>query len=484
MSKRAAASHSSAEEPSGKRGVDGFFWRGDPQETFSDWTIVITFTDGDNKEQATTYHVHKCILAHGDRKSGYFAKTFKNAFQESQECTSRIELHKSTASLFPAVLDYLYGSATRLLFASKDVIAMHSLGEYFEIAQLRKDVEDFFCQENIIFLTTSEGLGRDYLRAKELRNQTMLSLCAKHCARVLVNPGMDLADLVDLCVDFDFWVDVIRFIPDETEHCPHLSKLVQAVYRVHCDSLDIEKLQALTTLTASKLKQPHLSKLVEKVCIVHSESLGLKKFQVLTAPSKLKRIDPSFALRLCLIEDELLRRQDEGGNSNQNDKQSSLSCLQKRCAVALGKHWGGMSMKEKLEVKGPMSKLGAAFLFDVLCHSASAPEDDRFPALNNENTISKCKCCITAQWMEDPVTCSTCLHSYSREGILAYIRSKGGRQCPCPVLGCNTTVTRAVLRDDADLARRVRRTRRRVEAGEDETDDGDSHGATVGIIEP
>jgi len=45
------------------------------------------------------------------------------------------------------------------------------------------------------------------------------------------------------------------------------------------------------------------------------------------------------------------------------------------------------------------------------------------------------KCPITTNYLEDPVTSSTCKHSYSKEAIMSMIRSRGGHQCRCPVHG-------------------------------------------------
>jgi Zinc-finger of the MIZ type in Nse subunit len=68
-------------------------------------------------------------------------------------------------------------------------------------------------------------------------------------------------------------------------------------------------------------------------------------------------------------------------------------------------------------------------------------DDDIEVVRNNAETMAKYKCCITAMWMDDPVTSKTCGHSYSREGIMSHIKAKGGQQCQCPFPGCNKTVT-------------------------------------------
>jgi hypothetical protein len=89
-------------------------WRMDPDDCLSDWTIGIVYdhTDANGVVSSKTdvYHVHKCILASGSRKSGYFIKLFSNGgrFAEAQNSTSRIELKEIAAKAFHDFLDYLY----------------------------------------------------------------------------------------------------------------------------------------------------------------------------------------------------------------------------------------------------------------------------------------------------------------------------------------------------------------------------------------
>ena len=75
-------------------------WRTDPVEGLSDWTIKIVYEskgqDGVVISKTDTYHVHKCILGAGSRKSGYFARLFSDGgrFAENQGAKSRIEFHE------------------------------------------------------------------------------------------------------------------------------------------------------------------------------------------------------------------------------------------------------------------------------------------------------------------------------------------------------------------------------------------------------
>jgi hypothetical protein len=76
-------------------------WRNDPAQSHSDWTIEIHVKATDETPASVaTYHVHRCILATGSRKSGYFEALFKSSqeFVEQQTTTSRIELEESAAN--------------------------------------------------------------------------------------------------------------------------------------------------------------------------------------------------------------------------------------------------------------------------------------------------------------------------------------------------------------------------------------------------
>lgn len=93
-------------------------WRMDPDESLSDWSIDIVFDQADESGAVTsktdTYHVHKCHLAGGTRKSGYFVKLFSDGgrFAETRDGTSRIVLKELAARAFPDMLDYLYSVST------------------------------------------------------------------------------------------------------------------------------------------------------------------------------------------------------------------------------------------------------------------------------------------------------------------------------------------------------------------------------------
>jgi hypothetical protein len=111
-------------------------WRLDPVISHSDWTIQIVVKDNQNVSKVQEYHVHRCILTVGARKSGYFERICRtdSEFQEGSTQTSRIELEQIAADAIPVMLDYLYDKDFSLVFiaTTRLATALHYLALYFD----------------------------------------------------------------------------------------------------------------------------------------------------------------------------------------------------------------------------------------------------------------------------------------------------------------------------------------------------------------
>jgi hypothetical protein len=86
-------------------------WRGDPNETGSDCTIVVVTSE----LQTSTFHVHKSTLCFGSRKSKHFANCFiSNSVDKRKRKnrnvvpTAKVELDQRDADNFPILLDFIY----------------------------------------------------------------------------------------------------------------------------------------------------------------------------------------------------------------------------------------------------------------------------------------------------------------------------------------------------------------------------------------
>ena len=88
-----------------------------------------------------TYHVHRNILAIGERRSGYFANLFHYGIDDGDHCTN-IELSPRAATYFPDLLDYMYESKAFVL-TTRNAVSLLFLAQAFQVASLQNKAEDF-----------------------------------------------------------------------------------------------------------------------------------------------------------------------------------------------------------------------------------------------------------------------------------------------------------------------------------------------------
>ncbi|KAF9973984.1 hypothetical protein BGZ73_002764 [Actinomortierella ambigua] len=79
-----------------------------------------------------------------------------------------------------------------------------------------------------------------------------------------------------------------------------------------------------------------------------------------------------------------------------------------------------------------------------------ADDDDGLEVIGAEESF---KCPLTTLYLEDPYTSSICKHSYSKEALIAHLRSSR----ICPVQGCNKPLSMQDVQANKALARRVAR---------------------------
>ena len=135
-------------------------WRMDPKESYSDWTIEISYEveeggETDEKSDDTksanegiirdTYHVHRMILGIGPKRCEYFVGLFQSgAFNESNSNTSHITLPQLAAEAVPSMLDYLYAHRTpEKYITTNHAVGMRHLAQYLGCRILSVDVEQF-----------------------------------------------------------------------------------------------------------------------------------------------------------------------------------------------------------------------------------------------------------------------------------------------------------------------------------------------------
>lgn len=134
--------------------------------------IVSNDEDSDDSACAITAecHVHKTVLAFGPRRCGCFSTHFKTSnFAESQNQTSRIELHRLAADAFPQLLDYVYDVNPDLEMEEVSVTALHCLADRFAVRGLKTKSEEFLDEEIAI-----EKMHVFYQHVKILHNNYVL----------------------------------------------------------------------------------------------------------------------------------------------------------------------------------------------------------------------------------------------------------------------------------------------------------------------
>ena len=156
-------------------------WRDDPEESLSDWTIVVS-----SAGEEFTYHVHKAMLAAGAQPSDYFKSVFTgggSGMREGSSQTTRLDLEDSAAAAFPAYLDFVYTG--ELAVTSESATALLHLAGSLRCHQLHNVVTQFMqddlCGKNAaLYLAEAERYSLEKVAA------AALSACASHWRIALV----------------------------------------------------------------------------------------------------------------------------------------------------------------------------------------------------------------------------------------------------------------------------------------------------------
>ena len=123
-------------------------WNRDPVASLSDWSIIVRSKSA--QEETNIYYVHKCVMGAGPRGSQYFLKLFTTSgFEESQTCTSKLDLDESAARAFPDMLDFIYAPRQQEVnVTTETAVAMRHLSNYFGVPSLFESTNKFI-QEDI-----------------------------------------------------------------------------------------------------------------------------------------------------------------------------------------------------------------------------------------------------------------------------------------------------------------------------------------------
>mmetsp|Transcript_5 Transcript_5/g.14 ORF Transcript_5/g.14 Transcript_5/m.14 type:complete len:373 (+) Transcript_5:116-1234(+) len=108
-------------------------WRDEPEESGSDWTIVVTNNDNG---AVTFYHVHSSVL--GSQTATRRSEVLQDLFKEKD--IVRIQLNGSVALAFPQLLDHIY-KGTWKTSRKVSVAAMYVIADSFMNRKLKEEVD-------------------------------------------------------------------------------------------------------------------------------------------------------------------------------------------------------------------------------------------------------------------------------------------------------------------------------------------------------
>ena len=354
-------------------------WRGDPNDTYSDWTIEVVFdvpssstaavagapapapevapsavpvipgttTTQEGATVTQTYHVHRYFLGFGTRRSEYFAKLFRQSFQgDGQINSTTLHLDYIAAKAFPDLLDHLYDPRSQLAIDTETATALHHLGVTLEMSHLQHYTTQFVKQDLCL-----ANLERYYEHAKTFGDTTVLAL-------------------------------VVEFMAANMAHISTTSHFV-----LHQTDANVWK-TALTKLSVPAhnfTTDLHVSKLLTQFAVAHRDTLDALTFETLTDPAKLRKVDPQVAWTLCELDDHFTSRRAESQAASAIPDAADihtmqpLSSLQQRCATALAEDW------QSLDAQSPQVKTRKpAFLVDLLDKSLTKAKQQVGNAGNNK----------------------------------------------------------------------------------------------------
>lgn len=335
-------------------------WRGDPAQTHSDWTIQVISqesdggslwetNDGDDgggtenpaenpwaswywctgsdkckrvreevksrkeameqeKETSEFYHVHKSVLASGDRRSESLGILFCYAKEDTsakvelpslgakldrESSTIRLELPTMAAQVFPDLLDYMYKPENDLVVSTLTATALHFLGQHLGIPKLRWEAKQFWMNDLCL-----EKSGIYYEHACILDDENILDAIKEILAdQVLkIKPEYKIVRVSDC----QLWLDVLELL--------------------HARGGDDRN---------KKIR--FLSEIIAEFADKNIYCIGEKGFSQITAADKLPVVSYRAAVALMDTNEVL------GAKANTD--------LQDRCTTALSQQWESVHIK-------------------------------------------------------------------------------------------------------------------------------------------
>ena len=245
-------------------------WRNDPTQSYSDCTIEVALKSTHDtlphmftrpsanpnapvpKSKVRIYHVHRSVLAYGQRRSLYFVKLFQKNYVQTNDDTDeeqlyrkcRIYLSKDAAKVFPALLDYLYSmdADASNFITSDNIIQLHFLSKILQISCLRSDTEKFYEKDMSIM-----NCYRYYTQAHALNGQKIM----KAVTTMVINNLSKIKLHSELLTDYralSLWKHVVqsKYRSNTVNESIQISTLIACFCKLHRRSIQKEDFIRLT----------------------------------------------------------------------------------------------------------------------------------------------------------------------------------------------------------------------------------------------
>ena len=323
-------------------------WRGDPLQTFSDWTVIVATSEFDSR----TYHVHKSILSVGPRSSRYFSRLFMeghNHYNQSQS-TTRIELDEQDADSFPLFLDFMYDTCpdadddesltlnVNEDFSTSNAVSLRHLARVFDCEGLMLAVNKFI-QKDLSLKTGPVYLMQAHLYQDDRLVESAKRLCIENFSR------LDTRAIIRLPLE------LFRSI---------IAAVIERADSAH--DISVEEEDALSC---------HLSEVVCQYFEKHPDRMSVKLLLELTNENVMPKIASEPAIGFTALARDLDPREIKPDS----DEWRGLIALCQRCATAVvGEYgWKDFNIPSALEeyLYGPCASDGSSTKLDSLLFATS-----------------------------------------------------------------------------------------------------------------
>ena len=193
-------------------GLKRVSWKSDPKTGFSDWTLHVAYRDSSDKLRINVYHLHKNIVAYGNRKSNYILRDIMdNELKEIFDFTNSTELeikkllitrsnnkkksktgkipnltilklqNETQAAAVPVVLDFMYYSnETNQRMSADQSCNIFKVAEGLKIRALQTAIGEFY-EANLSLKNMEEFL----TAATKTRANMLLAICKAKIRRMI-----------------------------------------------------------------------------------------------------------------------------------------------------------------------------------------------------------------------------------------------------------------------------------------------------------